>query len=153
MYTHESFRAQSLGRVDSNREMVRAVFEVGSDSGRSVQVLPSGPNVIARDGRHFVINNLEAIVAASETPLLIDRDHESENPFGSTRAVGWITALSIKPKGLFGAVEWTPEGERDVRARTYRYISPVLLMDSATHEVLQIISVALTNTPALKKNV
>jgi hypothetical protein len=81
--------------------------------------------------------------------MLLDWEHESERYDGSTKAAGWLSALEARPSGIWGRVEYTPDGERDVTHKSYRYLSPVLELDSETREVLSIVSVALTNRPAL----
>ena len=70
-------------------------------------------------------------------------------------AVGWIkhksdgTGLAYKPNvGLVASeVEWTAEGARVVHDGSYRYHSPVFVVNSKTNQIVRLHSVALTNKP------
>lgn len=147
---------EHLGTLNSGDELVRVVCALEPcRSGQPpewVHVLPSGPEVTARDGRRFRISDASAVTLRSELPLLVDWEHASER--GDTRAAGWIEQLDATPgrfqrSGLWGRVRWTPQGESDVRGRFYRYLSPVLVISKQDRDVQQISSVALTNCPAL----
>ena len=54
-----------------------------------------------------------------------------------------------RPPGIWGKVEWTEDGRRDIASKAYRYLSPVVLMDGDS-SALSIAAVALTNRPALQ---
>lgn len=146
--------AQQIALADG-RTCVRAVFEVDTDSTPDrIHVLPAGKLVKARDGRAFTVSDPKKVIAASTFPLLLDWEHQSESMFGSTRAAGWINSISLESTGMWGRVEWTAQGLNDVRSKAFRYLSPVLVVaraenDNGPGEVQSIISVALTNKPAL----
>lgn len=85
---------------------------------------------------------------ASGKPILYDYEHNSL--YGDTRAAGWIVKLVyVAGRGLFGQVEWTPTGAKDVAEKNYRYSSPLFYFDPKTGAVMALVSVALTNDPAL----
>ena len=63
--------------------------------------------------------------AAGKPELLLDFEHHSTRPDGSTEAAGWIDDLSARNNGLWAHVRWTEEGEAAIRGGRYRYISPV----------------------------
>lgn len=148
----------SLSEVNVSSELVRASFGLSSTGQNDkIHILPAGPVVVARDERIFQVTDLSAVIGASEVDrgLLIDWEHNSEKWDGSTEAAGWVTALEMsdgteRAPGLWGTVKWTPRGKADIDSGSYRFLSPVLLMDSETREVTQILSVALTNKPALR---
>lgn len=152
--------AQSVDLPDG-RKLVRVLCEaepvVNAAGEQWVQVMPLGPFVEARDGRTFQVSDALSAAAVSEVPMLIDWEHESESWGGSTRAAGWVEGLKVQHddagefprKGVWGRAQWTPEGKADVESKAYRFLSPVLLLDSETRDVQQIVSVALTNRPAL----
>lgn len=137
-----------------------------------LHICPLG-NVESRDGRQFRVDDASSLVSACELPLLIDWEHQSEYWMGSTEAAGWIVEFAVEPggsgkfpsAGVWGRTEWTPKGKRDTDDRAYRYLSPVLLLevpqpppgepsyatrDTFERKAIQILSVALTNTPALR---
>jgi phage I-like protein len=171
-----------LGTTAEGRDLVRRSYDVqpyelpgaaeGEAATKWIHVLPLG-QVDARDGRSFRVENAADILKLCELPMLVDWEHQSEFWNGSTEAAGWIEEFAVEPggsgrfpsAGIWGRVEWTPEGQKDVDGKAYRYLSPVLLLEvpplpagTATAErsafeartVLQIVSVALTNTPALR---
>ena len=144
----EQFRSQHLTTFADGRQLVRAVFELEADTS-SIHILPAGPLVATRDERAFVVRDLAMVAARSELPILLDWEHRSEWG-GETRAAGWLTSLDVRSSGLWGRVDWTPAGRADVDSRSYRYLSPVLILDGETREVRSVVSVALTNRPALK---
>jgi phage I-like protein len=117
-----------------------------------IQLLPAGPAIVGRDGRRFVLPSAQAVVdafAARGRPAPIDRDHVGEGPLQEAPAAGWITSLRVAVDGtIWGAVDWTPRGGRQVADREYRWISPVLLHDR-DGVILDIVGAGLTNNPNL----
>ncbi len=118
---------------------------------------PSGPEVVttahlasALDyfGRHYKANNAD---------LTLDYHHASlavPGRIGKAPAAGWIQAMDLRANGteLWGKVLWVAEAAREVAARAFRYISPVLRWnapDRVTGDPVPMLihSVALTNTP------
>lgn len=135
--------------------------------GMNAQLFPDG-SFAARDGRPASLTDgaltawrmdagiatpLAALVAARETPLAVDYEHQlllTKQNGKPAPASGWIAAVSYVPgRGLFAAVSWTAKAREHISADEYRYISPVFRFDKATGAVLEILSVALTNNPAL----
>ncbi|GAB7082358.1 phage protease [Megalodesulfovibrio paquesii] len=117
-----------------------------------IQLLPAGPEIVGRDGRRFVLPSAQAVVdafAARGRPAPIDRDHVGEEPLQEAPAAGWITSLRVADDGtVWGSVDWTPRGGRQVADREYRWISPVLLHDRGG-VILDIAGAGLTNNPNL----
>lgn len=135
--------------------------------GMNAQLFPDGA-FAARDGRPASLSDgkltawrmdetvaavITAQVAARETPLPVDYEHQlllAKQNGKPAPASGWITAVGYVPgRGLFAAVSWTAKAREHISADEYRYISPVFRFDQATGAVLEILSVALTNNPAL----
>lgn len=127
-----------------------------------LQVSPPGPIVRGRDQRSYRVDDAARLIAASELPMLIDRDHESVYGF-STIAAGWLDRLELVTEpdgertapGIWAHVErWTPEGRADVEAGRFRMISPVIVLgptDEDGHPLAMAIeNVALTNRPNLR---
>jgi phage I-like protein len=90
------------------------------------------------------------------TDLMIDLEHQSllslENAASARAdacdARGWFS-LELRSDGSLWAVvnSWTPDGERRLREKTQRYISPAFLTDE-TGRVTEIINCAIVAMPA-----
>lgn len=140
----------------------------GNDSalGR-IQLFPCG-QFSARDGRPKSMKGVSArtwqctsteaqtLISAWQTratPLVIDYEHQTQNAEDNGKpapAAGWITQLDWQEgKGLFADVEWTERARAYIRAKEYRYISPVFAFDTSTGAVSVLHCAALTNYPAL----
>ena len=151
-------RAEHIGVTSDGSQVVRLLCSVSTgDEGAAeewIHILPGGPVVIARDERLFQVSDIAAVIAKSELPMLVDWEHDSEKWDGSTRAAGWIKKLEMsdgseRAAGLWGSVKWTARGKADVEDGSYANLSPVLLINGETRAVTQVVSVALTNKPAL----
>lgn len=143
-------------------------FEVKAGSNGAapseVHMLPVGP-FRAVDGRPEecdawqldadIAARLIALAASRKTDILIDFEHQSLRSKDNGKpapAAGWIprTLEWRDGAGLYGvSVDWVGDTAALIAAKKYRYISSVFAYDADTGEVLEIISVALTNTPAL----
>jgi phage I-like protein len=131
-------------------------------AGNDLQLFPAG-DFSARDGRPgeqpwrmnaAIAARVIAQVAARQTPLVIDYEHQSLNTEQNGQpapAAGWFRALEWREgQGLYAVgVEWTLRAQMMIKAGEYKYISPVFGYDTDTHEVTQLHSAGLTNTPAL----
>jgi phage I-like protein len=121
-----------------------------------VQLLPPGPLIIGRDGRHWFLGPEEMAsvlhhFAGDTLELVVDREHASEikAPKGEEApAAGWITELADRNGELWGRMEWTERGRKQVEAKEYRYLSPVFnyRKDLRIHSFE---SAGLTNKPNL----
>lgn len=86
-----------------------------------------------------------------EPGVLVDTDHASERPEGSTRACGWIKALEVRGDGLYAQIAFTPYGLGLVGDGEYVNRSPafeVVDRGGGRYEPARLTSLALTNTPA-----
>lgn len=88
--------------------------------------------------------------------VLVDIDHGSCKPPESrdSRAAGWVTSIKNvnnlgNLNGIYANIRWTNEGKKLVLDKTYRYLSPVWSLDD-NNRPIKLISVALTNKPAIK---
>jgi phage I-like protein len=65
-------------------------------------------------------------------------------------ARGWIVELQSRIDGVWGRVEWTPEGQSLVTGKAYGYLSPVFSYSMPKpYRVEKLMRVALTNDPNL----
>lgn len=153
-------KAEHIGRV-AQGELLRLPLELDaaeacaedgqSLAGRWIQVLPFGQQIEARDGRKFTVQDAHEIIKCTELPMLVDWEHRSVAD--DSAAAGWIEELEVREgKGVWGRVDWTPRGREQVKAKEFRFLSPVVLgkRDAGLFHVRRLASVALTNTPALK---
>ncbi len=112
------------------------------------------------DGRFWRISDLEGQALAAEvnavaarTPIVVDYDHQTLTTRGTGNlapAAGWIRRVQwLAGKGLMAAVEWTERARAFIRAREYRYISPVIQWDAASGRITGLLMVSLVNHPAL----
>lgn len=121
-----------------------------------IQLLPAGPDVIGRDGRQWKLSDPAAIVAAfqrRQTNMVVDWEHATEHraPAGlEAPAAGWIDALEVRQGAIWGNVEWTDRAAAQIRAREYRFISPVFQYEKQTGEIRALVSAGLTNSPNLQ---
>lgn len=134
-------------------------------SAAEVQLLPAG-RFRAVDGRPrevdaWVIDapiaeRVIARAAARAGDLVIDYEHQTlrtEKNGQPAPAAGWFPGAALtwrEGRGLFaGAVRWTGQARAYILAREYKYLSPVFAYNRQTGEVLQLLHVALTNTPGI----
>ncbi len=90
------------------------------------------------------------IAAGFHRPLAVDINHSSEllaPNGGDSPAQGWIEELAERGGALFGRINWTETGANAIKARLYRFLSPVLLYDKASRVVVGLKSAALCNQP------
>lgn len=123
-----------------------------------IQVLPPGPRVLGDDGREWLHDQPDAVIAAfnaQQTPeLVIDFEHSTELQATQGHlapAAGWIDQLERRPDGsIWGHVHrWTPAALARISAKEYRFISPAFLFEPKTNRIRKLTSVALTNKPNL----
>lgn len=84
---------------------------------------------------------------------LIDYEHQSLLAKSNGKpvvAAGWFHDMEFRDgKGLYATgIEWTANAKQHIASREYRYISAVFFY-TGSGEVFDVVSVALTNTPAL----
>lgn len=125
---------------------------------KEFRILPAGrfKAVDGRPGQDEYWNLSEATgqrlveeAASRNQDYLIDYEHQSLSGQQSP-AAGWFSTLIWKPDGLYvQAAQWTAAAKAMITANEYRFISPVFTYSDDTFEVQSLISVALTNTPAL----
>lgn len=139
-------------------------FEIPLGSA-AVQLFPAGTFDAPRGAMlgngpwHLTAESAAQIIASAATrknDILVDYEHQSVMAGKNGQpvpAAGWIapTALSFDPaKGLVAtAVAWAQKAKDFIAADEYRYISPVFIYEAATGVVVDLISVALTNQPAI----
>lgn len=121
-----------------------------------VQLLPDGPNVVGLDGRNWLNDSPDRVVAAFQArnrPLPIDWEHATETraTIGlEAPAAGWINRMEARGgAAIWGNVAWTTRAAQQIVSREYRYLSPVFIYEKESGRIRAITSAALTNTPNL----
>ncbi len=155
--------ARHRGRLSfhSSRHSV-ALPEDGS-APEWIEILPLG-SFSGSDGRGPFFADGEEIIAETEAHglargLPIDYDHGTYVRDDS-RAAGWIRALKIAGKKLLARVEWTAQGAAAIKAKEYRFVSPVFTFDPVgpdskekeSGRVQFLRGAGLTNDPNLQMN-
>lgn len=132
-----------------------------------VLILPWGE--VRSAAGSFVVDEeaLASVIAefdGHENDLPIDYEHQTlggpySSPTGQAPAAGWIKSLAAIPPatalrdgvepGLWAEVQWTADAADKLRAREYRYLSPVALVRRTDRRVVGLHSAALTNKPAI----
>lgn len=124
-----------------------------------IQVLPPGPKITSEDGREWLHDQPEAVIAEFSVQhppeLVIDFEHSTERRGGQglpAPAAGWIDRLELRSDGaIWGHVrQWTPIARARICAGEYRFTSPVILFSRRGNRVYKLTSIALTNKPNLR---
>lgn len=145
--------AQCLETVSLALEI--PVPQEGAPLPTEIQISPGGQVETETKGRFIMDAPAQAAVisafTASGRDLVIDYEHQSLLP-NEAPAAGWITRLIAKgTAGLWAGVNWTPRAAKYLDAREYRYLSPVVLVRKTDGRAVMLHSVALTNTPEIRK--
>lgn len=117
------------------------------------QVLPAGEiEINGEEPARMDEAAAQAVIAsfmARGNDMVIDYEHQSLKD-GESPAAGWVKKMMWRgAEGLWLAVEWTQKAKEYLVNREYRYFSPVLMLRKTDRKVMQLINVALTNTPAI----
>ncbi|MBB4287791.1 phage protease [Roseospira goensis] len=119
-----------------------------------IMLIPAGADLSARDGRRWTNPDPDAVVAETRAlgrDLVIDWEHASElrgRAGERTPAAGWIQDVERRNDGsIWGRVEWTADGARDVAGRAYRYFSPAFDFGRQTRRIKRIVGGGLVHFP------
>jgi len=120
-----------------------------------IQLLPTGPDVQGRDGRKWIHDRPDVVLAAFAAEgkdIPVDWEHASEikAPNGDQApAAGWIRKMELRNGETWVQVQWTARAVEHIRNREYRYISPVFIYEKESRRIVRITSAGLTNQPNL----
>ena len=156
-----------MKRAPIIEQVVAAATQVafdGDEPARRVKLLPIG-RIEMRDGRGpYLIRDAahaQAVVAATRTwlgsaDMMFDYDHQvafgaQPGVGGQAKASGWIRpdTLRVEGDGIYGDVDCTAAAVQQLKAREYRYLSPLFMAAKGTGEVTLIKNVALVNIGAI----
>ncbi|GMU22838.1 MAG: hypothetical protein AMXMBFR13_29220 [Phycisphaerae bacterium] len=138
------------------------VVPVSLGAGPRVMIMPWGLS-IRDDGIKLLVDDQAGRAIKNSfdrlgRDVVIDYEHQSlggqwSSPNGKAPAAGWMKAgtMEVVPgKGVFCAVEWTPQAARQIQNKEYRFLSAATYYDAATGRVFEIPCAGLTNDPALR---
>lgn len=110
----------------------------------------------ACDGRRFKLNDPTSVIRAFKAgavDLPIDYEHQIDKEEarlkGPVPAAGWIKELALEDTGLWARVEWTERAREMIANREYRYLSPSLLVNQKSLEIVKLKGAGLVHHPAL----
>ncbi len=135
----------------------RGVTDVVEAAPEWIELIPAN-TFHGRDGRGpYRLEDPEAVIAATralslEAGIPIDYDHATDfaAPKGiPAPAAGWVRELQTRNGAIWGRVEWTARAAEAIRAREYRYISPVFQYSPKDGRVTRLLRAGLTNNPNL----
>jgi len=126
----------------------------GSPSPAWIRLLPLGKVELVDEREPFEVDreSLTRMVEAFQSrgvDLVVDYEHQSLKG-DRAPAAGWIRELEAREDGLWGRVEWTAQAEEYLKAREYRYFSPVVRLAGESRRPLALLHVGLTNVPAIR---
>lgn len=124
-----------------------------------IKIIPAGV-FSGRDGRgpynagdRAALDQIVTVTRAyhGATDIVFDYEHQTMNAQKNGQpapAAGWIKEVEARDDGLYGRVEWTAAAAAAIKAKEYRYLSPVFFHKPGG-EILALQNVALTNAPNL----
>ena len=139
------------------RSVCITLLPLGDEPPEWIPLLPNGP-IDARDGRHWLNDAPDAVVAQTRTragaaDLVIDYEHQTDKAPSNgapAPAAGWVKEVAVRDGVVSARVEWTARAAQHIVAGEYRYVSPVFWHDAdPPHRIHAVERVALTNSPAI----
>ena len=136
--------------------LIRALNQADATAPDWLHLLPA-VGFSGADGRGpYTKPDADALIALfgkDGLKLAVDENHSTDlaaKQGFSAPARGWIVELQKRDDGIYGRVEWTPEGKRMMEAKEYGFLSPVFFHTAeAPFKVTKLLRVALTNDPNL----
>ncbi|MGM5088008.1 phage protease [Rhizobium sp. 814_E9_N1_1] len=136
--------------------IIRALNHADATAPEWLHLLPAG-EFTGVDGRGpYAAPDMDALISLFNREghkLAVDENHSTDlaaKKGHSAPARGWVVELQKRDDGLYGRVEWTPEGERMVTAKEYGFLSPVFNHTTAKpFKTTKVLRVSLTNDPNL----
>ncbi|SIQ30778.1 phage protease [Marinobacterium stanieri] len=135
-------------QVTSNTDVVRLMPGGRFEAPRGA-LAGSGPWSLTEERARQIMS----LAAARSTDIAIDYEHQTllaDQNGKPAPAAGWVDPKTLvwRDDGLYGQVKWTAAAKQAIEADEYRYLSPVFPYDK-NGEPLDILHIALTNTPAI----
>ncbi|NAW33238.1 phage protease [Halomonas alimentaria] len=140
-------------RVQASEDKTRLIPAGTFDAPRG-SMAGEGPWQLDAQGAAAII----ALAANRATDIAIDYEHQTllaDRNGQPAPAAGWVDPRSLewRDDGLYGAVSWTERARTMIEGGEYRYLSPVFPYDAQSGAVLDLLHLALTNTPAIDEGI
>jgi phage I-like protein len=114
-----------------------------------------GKFTITDDDLKAMAENFGTVHPVAPTQMVVDYEHQSMFEGRKAEAAGWVSGVEREPGKLFTVVDWNDEAADQIRAKKYRFISPVWKMDGTDKETGKpvgplLLTMALTNRPFIE---
>ncbi len=118
-----------------------------------ILLFKEGWNEIEGEGKFLVDRQAYDIVAKNVSrrgnDVVFDYEHQTLKDVKAP-ASGWLKELRYDDKiGFMAKIDWTEEAAEYIAKNEYRYFSPVFFVSKSNKRVVDVHSVALTNTPKI----
>jgi len=152
-------------KIDAQNNIAACLFSIGNGKSDSIQIFPAGtftaPDGALAGNGPWVLNKdqAEKLIAAvsDQQNILIDYDHQSllftknQRPLAAAGTFSGSGLKWVEGEGLFATgVQWTAAAADKIKSGAYKYISPLFTYDNKTGAVKRLISIAVTDNPAIK---
>jgi len=141
--------AGSVNNSDAlaNAEVWQKVASVGKWKGHR-----AGPFTLTLQDLEQMVTNFNSSALGE---VVVDFEHATLYA-DQAPAAGWAKELKVENDSLLAKIEWLPDTKELIKAKKYKYLSPVLVPNSVDQESGEDIgwtlhSVALTNKPFFEK--
>lgn len=137
------------------RHIVRLSIDVGGDAlPTEKRVFAAGMNDTQKGPVLFDADAAKAVLAAYSkhgVDLPVDYDHAMTaegSRHEDRKAAAWFD-LEVRDGELWMCnIRWTPAAAKGVTDKEWRYFSPAVVVNTKTRRAVELVNVALTNTPA-----
>ncbi len=110
-----------------------------------------GRSGIGWDGDLVKLCSWDGQDVVTRVPVDVNHANSKLGPQGAdTPAHAWIVELAVREGALWGRFDWNDSGKALLANRSYRGISPELMVNARTGKVMGIRGASLTNFPNLK---
>lgn len=116
-----------------------------------IKIMPMG--VVQSENGSFKVTDesfelIEQNFRKRAIDLVVDYEHQTLQDIQAP-AAGWIKSLKKGEVAILAEVEWTDKASEYLKNKEYKYLSPVIQVRKQDGVVIDLHSVALTNTPAI----
>ena len=131
---------------------VGAATELPKEPPAEVMLMPARPDPVRDHRPPWRLEDPEAVVDATRAlgELPIDYEHQGERSEQNGQpapAAAWIEDVFVRDGAIWGKVEWTERAAAMIRAREYRYLSP-LFQHTRDRRITRLRGAGLTNDRA-----
>ena len=140
------------------KNLIQVILKsIGAEPPEWFQVFPPGKvEIIGEDPAYMEEPGARSIIAAFKAlghDMVIDYEHQTLKDVEAP-ASGWVKEIAWRGDdresgGLWARCEWTERAANFIRAKEYRYFSPVFWATKAARKIAGLYNIALTNQPRM----